>query len=174
MIHPRKCLPSPRIWVMLTGVFFGLAVPDPSLGQAKLGQPVSEEQVPSKGPSPVPQKVPVPLTQPEPEQLFRLESEDKLRERMHKEYLALGQKKVLFPPGARVTFLDKQPPFPQATAVLEPTGLCSRPLYFEDVPTERYGVYCPLAQPLISTSLFYLDTLCLPVNVILDPPWSLR
>ena len=174
MIHPRKCMPTPRIWIMLTGVLLGLAVSDPSFGQAKLGQPVSEEQVPSKDPSPVRQKVPIPLAQPEPDQLFRLESEDKLRERMLKEYMALGQKKVLFPPGAEVRFLDKRPPFPQATAVLEQTGLCSKPLYFEDVLTERYGVYCPLAQPLISTSLFYLDTLCLPVNMILDPPWSLR
>ncbi len=130
----------------------------------------------------------VPALQPEPgnstpnppiskipmDQLFRVESERQLKERMLKEYMAQGQTKVAFPPEATVRFLKRPQLFPRATAFLENANLCSYPLYFEDARTERHGLYCPLVQPLVSTSLFYFDTLVLPFKMIVAPPWSLR
>ncbi len=142
----------------LATLFGSLGIPARLLAQAQLGLPQTAEQIM------------LPTT---PEQLFRVESEDRLKERMTREYLAIGQKKVLFPREAAPPFADNNQQFPPATAFVEHANLCSNPLYFEDVKTERYGLYCPLIQPLLSTSRFYLDTLSLPIKMVLDPPWTL-
>ena len=167
---------------------FGLGTPAPVLGQARFGQPVGREQevgrleptaeraaqAPPNGPPAGAKTLNLSLQPPSREQLFKVESEDKLRARMEKEYLALGQKKVLFPRDDQVPFAGKSQRFPPPTAVLESANLCSNPLYFEEEDTERHGIYCPLAQPLISTARFYFNTLCLPLKMIVTPPWSLN
>src|SRR5262249_24300634 len=88
----------------------------PLLAHAKFGQPVSHEQEteklappgvsaarsPLKGALVKRKSLNLPLEAPSPEQLFQVESEEKLRARMVSEYLAVGQKKVLFPEDAVV------------------------------------------------------------------------
>jgi hypothetical protein len=178
-------------WAILL-VLIGAGTPARSFGQAKLGEPVLDtggldlavrpplNEVParleSEDPAPAVKTggLNLPTKPPTNEVLFRLESEDQLRERMHKEYLAAGQKKVQFPPEASVPFTAKTSSFPQSNAFLEPANLCCHPLYFEDVKTERYGIYIPLVQPILSTTCFYLDTLILPVKMTVAPPWSWR
>jgi hypothetical protein len=134
-----------------------------ALGQAKIGPPVEVDQ-----------KINLPLDVPTRGKLFCLQSEEKLRQGMAQEYASLGQKKVTFPTDARVEFSASALPLPPVTATVENADIYTGVRYFEDENTERYGIYCPLLQPLISTSRFYLDTLCLPVNLILSPPGSPR
>ncbi len=51
------------------------------------------------------------------------------------------------------------------------SGLCHKPLYFEDVQLERYGhSYGPLLQPLISPAEFFLTFPVLPYKMGLTPP----
>jgi hypothetical protein len=157
MRNQRSCLW--KCFPVVVLVFLGWRAPAPLLAQARLGLPQDDMRLTPRNP---------------PDQLFRVESEAQLKERITKECLALGQKKVLFPPEANVPFSDNPQVFPEASTGIEAANLCSYPLYFEDPRTERYGLYCPLAQPLISTSRFYLDTLLLPVKMIVNPPWSLR
>jgi hypothetical protein len=46
-----------------------------------------------------------------------------------------------------------------------------RPLYFDDIPLERYGqTVCPLLQPAVSGARFYAAVLCLPYKVAVDLP----
>ena len=54
----------------------------------------------------------------------------------------------------------------------EPTNFLRRPVYFDDVPLERYGQSkSELLQPGISASRFVLSTPMLPYRMALDPPW---
>lgn len=50
------------------------------------------------------------------------------------------------------------------------SNLVHKPLYFEDVPLERYGhqIWAP-AQPFLSLGKFGVDTLALPYTMALDP-----
>ena len=51
------------------------------------------------------------------------------------------------------------------------SGLCHKPLYFEDEQLERYGHSCgPLLQPLVSTGKFFLTLPILPYEMGLYPP----
>ncbi len=55
----------------------------------------------------------------------------------------------------------------------ESSKLAHRPLYFEDVPLERYGQgYSPLFQPVVSGSKFIFSAASLPYRMTLDPPRS--
>ena len=179
-------LGSSRVhWCLALTIVLALGLRGPLLGQAKLGQPVGRApetekqelsgerpaQSSSKGRFVGGKSLNLPLEAPSRDQLFQVESEEKLRARMASEYLALGQKKVLFPEDAALPFSGKLQRFPPSTAVLETANICTRPLYFEEEATERHGIYCPLAQPLISTSRFYFNTLCLPLKMIVTPPW---
>ena len=57
----------------------------------------------------------------------------------------------------------------------EPSELIHHPLYFEDVPLERYGhTSSPVLQPLISGTRFYWDALWLPYQMGMDPPHACR
>ncbi len=48
-----------------------------------------------------------------------------------------------------------------------------QPLYFDDVPLERYGQSaCPLAQPLISGVRFYSTFPLMPYKLLVDLPWE--
>ena len=51
------------------------------------------------------------------------------------------------------------------------SGLCHKPLYFEDEQLERYGHSCgPLLEPLVSTGKFFLRLPLLPYEMGLYPP----
>ncbi len=51
------------------------------------------------------------------------------------------------------------------------SGLCHKPLYFEDVQLERYGhSWGPYLQPIISGGHFFLNVPILPYNMGLEPP----
>lgn len=51
------------------------------------------------------------------------------------------------------------------------SGLCHKPLYFEDEQLERYGHACgPLLEPLVSTGKFFLRLPLLPYEMGLYPP----
>jgi hypothetical protein len=52
-------------------------------------------------------------------------------------------------------------------------GITYQPLYFEDVPLERYGqTFGLLRQPWVSGARFLADGLVLPYNVFVQPPRS--
>jgi hypothetical protein len=51
------------------------------------------------------------------------------------------------------------------------SGLCHKPLYFEDVQLERYGHSTgPLTQPFLSGAHFFMSLILLPYNMGLYPP----
>jgi hypothetical protein len=51
------------------------------------------------------------------------------------------------------------------------SGLCHKPLYFEDVQLERYGHSCgPFLQPIASGAHFFLTVPLLPYKMGLEPP----
>jgi len=53
----------------------------------------------------------------------------------------------------------------------EASGLCHKPLYFEERGLERYGhTVCPLAQPLISGAHFFATVPILPYKMTIEPP----
>src|SRR5687767_5026397 len=55
--------------------------------------------------------------------------------------------------------------WPQTTRLVEPAYVCHGPLYFEELNSERYGWDLGLAQPILSTGIFYFDLLTLPYQV---------
>jgi hypothetical protein len=61
--------------------------------------------------------------------------------------------------------------WPCKTYTWTATGLCHKPLYFEDEQLERYGHTCgPLWQSLISPAKFFLTFPVLPYKMGLTPP----
>jgi hypothetical protein len=51
------------------------------------------------------------------------------------------------------------------------SGLCHKPLYFEDVQLERYGhTTGPYTQPFISSAHFFLNIATLPYHMAINPP----
>jgi hypothetical protein len=75
------------------------------------------------------------------------------------------------------------PDYPLAPAVFQPrafspctftwvaSGLCHKPLYFEDVQLERYGhTGCPLLQPVLSGACFFTTVVVLPYEMGLELP----
>jgi hypothetical protein len=161
-------------------------VPNVGLAQAMLGQPkVDGKRLGSpplglgtpllashfEGASIGEKKLSLPLRAPSPEQLFHVESEATLRQRLEEEYRALGQQTVLFPKDAPAPAPGPVAYYPQAAATLEVPGLRYGTRYFHDEEPERYGIYYPCVQPLLSTSRFYFQTLCLPIKMALSPPW---
>ena len=51
------------------------------------------------------------------------------------------------------------------------SGLCHKPLYFEDVQLERYGhMWGPWVQPFMSGAHFFLTVPILPYKMGLEPP----
>jgi len=66
-------------------------------------------------------------------------------------------------------FLPRQ--WCQTTFTWKASGLCHKPLYFEDVHLERYGhSWGPYLQPIISGGHFFLTVPILPYKMGLYPP----
>ena len=61
------------------------------------------------------------------------------------------------------------------TLTWKASGVCHKPLYFEEVQLERYGHSAgPFAQPIISTAHFFLNIAALPYNMGIHPPSECR
>ena len=57
------------------------------------------------------------------------------------------------------------------TYMWKASGLCHKPLYFEDIQLERYGHGCgPFLQPIASGAHFFLTVPLLPYKMGLEPP----
>ncbi len=58
-----------------------------------------------------------------------------------------------------------------ATVTWQASGLCHKPLYFQDTQLERYGhEFGPIAQPLISSAHFFGNVAFLPYKMGINPP----
>jgi hypothetical protein len=114
------------------------------------------------------------LEPPSAERVFRIESEQALRERIRQEYRQRNDK-ADFPrdihPAAKGERHAGRNWGPQAIAMVAP-NICYKPLYFEDVNTERYGWSVCIFQPAISAAKFYADLAFLPYHMTIDPPCS--
>ncbi len=63
--------------------------------------------------------------------------------------------------------------WPLVTYTWKASGLCHKPLYFEEVALERYGHSLgPLAQPIISGAHFFGTVPILPYKMGMVPPWE--
>jgi hypothetical protein len=61
--------------------------------------------------------------------------------------------------------------FARTTFTWKATGVCHKPLYFEDVQLERYGhSWNPVAQPFMSAAHFFISVPLLPYSMGLNPP----
>lgn len=61
--------------------------------------------------------------------------------------------------------------FARTTFTWKATGVCHKPLYFEDVQLERYGhSWNPVAQPFLSAAHFFVSVPLLPYSMGLNPP----
>jgi len=116
------------------------------------------------------------LQLPGADRLFRIQSEVDARKEIRDAALLRGEKKLAFP-------LDAQPlPKPvditqttPAQIVMLPMGrVCYRPLYYQDVRTQRYLQSWGVIEPLRSAFLFYGKTLILPGMLVAVPPWQYR
>lgn len=105
------------------------------------------------------------LDLPSSDRIFRdLENEDELRVRLKQ----VADSKRL---GIRLDKLDppstepfKTRAFPPNMMVVEPAYVVYRPLFFEEVNSERYGWELGGLQPIVSTLHFYKEVLFLPHN----------
>jgi hypothetical protein len=77
-----------------------------------------------------------------------------------------------FPPECRLEGPPYQPRnWSCTTFCWKASGLCHKPLYFEDVQLERYGhSWGPIVQPVFSAAHFFLSVPILPYKMGLNPP----
>jgi len=62
-----------------------------------------------------------------------------------------------------------------STMTFKASGLCHKPLYFEDVNLERYGHTAgPILQPALSGAHFFMNVVALPYNMGINPPTECR
>jgi hypothetical protein len=60
-----------------------------------------------------------------------------------------------------------------STLTWKATGVCHKPLYFEEPQLERYGhTTGHIKQPLLSGAHFFLNLVALPYNAGINPPWE--
>ncbi len=61
------------------------------------------------------------------------------------------------------------------TLTWKASGLCHKPLYFEEVQLERYGHTAgPIRQPLLSGAHFFVNLFTVPYQAGINPPWECR
>ncbi len=72
-------------------------------------------------------------------------------------------------PEARSDLPDR----PTIVCAWAPWTICYRPLYFEDIPLERYGENWGALQTFVSAGRFYKDLALIPYKVVVRPPRSL-
>jgi hypothetical protein len=91
---------------------------------------------------------------------------------MHELTVNIAPSKGELPPTYPLTATAFQPrAFAPCTFMWAASGLCHKPLYFEDVQLERYGhTGCPLLQPFLSGAEFFGTVLVLPYGMGVEPP----
>jgi hypothetical protein len=52
----------------------------------------------------------------------------------------------------------------------EPPAVFFKPLYFEDINLERYGIHYGCLQPAVSFGHFFTRCVCLPYKLLVQPP----
>jgi hypothetical protein len=63
--------------------------------------------------------------------------------------------------------------WPELTYTWKAAALCHKPLYFEEVQSERYGhSHGPFMDPLVSAAHFFVTIPLLPYYMGVDPPWE--
>jgi hypothetical protein len=106
------------------------------------------------------------------DRVFRIESETAWRERIRQETRQRGELAVfpedysLYKPGVKYGGRA----WPEQSFAVVPSFVCYKPLYFQDLNTERYGWDNGVFQPLLSTGKFYCDLLILPYKMGVDWP----
>ena len=64
-------------------------------------------------------------------------------------------------------------PWPVTTFTWKASGMCHKPLYFEQAALERYGHSTgPFSQPLVNGAHFFGSALLLPYQMGISPPWE--
>jgi hypothetical protein len=59
------------------------------------------------------------------------------------------------------------------TMTWKASGLCHKPLYFEEMQLERYGhMTGPLLEPVVSGAHFFVNLATLPYQAGINPPWE--
>jgi hypothetical protein len=67
----------------------------------------------------------------------------------------------------------EQRSWPMITYTWKASALCHKPLYFEEVQSERYGhSHGPFLDPLVSCAHFFVTIPLLPYYMGVDPPWE--
>ncbi|MBV9124000.1 MAG: hypothetical protein JO112_11630 [Planctomycetes bacterium] len=107
------------------------------------------------------------LTPPGPEVVFRRESEANLQVRMQQEARSRPVPERIDFPEEPVLSKERYAgrAFPPLQEVVEPSYVCYRRLYFEDINSERYGWDLGFIQPFVSTGIFFYDVLALPYHM---------
>jgi hypothetical protein len=178
----------------LAGLAF-LAAARVAQGQVRLGKPAEAPPWPmtvtgpgalpfepvGAGPEAPPQKgkedlglyTPLVLGLPPAAELFRLDSEAMMQQRLRQEVKALQfpTAKGLLPKEGMAVLAQLQAPYsarfwPQSSEVVEPTYVCYRRLFFEQINPERYGWELGVLQPFLCAGAFYVDVALLPVRIL--------
>lgn len=123
--------------------------------------------MPEEGPS-----YRISVTPPGPGTIFgHLDSELSLQERIRQGSRDLpGGDKVEFPVEptlSKETYAGRR--WPQMVEIAEPNYVCYGRLYFEEKNSERYGWDLGIAQPLLSSAIFYGELLAMPYQWATDP-----
>ena len=103
-------------------------------------------------------------------ELFRLESEQRLRERAQAEAKTAGKRPLPFPTEPTLSPVRRPGPNAVATvAVVEPSYLCYDRLMFEEKNSERYGWDLGPIGVLVSPADFYFKVFTAPIARLADP-----
>jgi hypothetical protein len=128
-------------------------------------QPVRYQAAPyASAPTP---EFPIQLEPPGLERISRLDSDQKLQERIRQESIERGEKadEVRFPESpilSRDPYQSRYGLWATRVMTVEPNFTNYHKLYFEDKNSERYGWELGLLQPVVSAAYFYKDLAVLP------------
>jgi hypothetical protein len=156
---------KPTMLAQLAGVVLGVYLV--LSGAAAHGQALNQAPPPTKYNG----KDLLELKPPSLEQLFRLDSEHGFLDRMRRESLQSSPPRKLILPSEPPPSMEGYVPrsWEPRAAILEPSYVCYRRMYFEQLNSERYGWDLGYVQPVISLAHFWWDTLIWPYQIGVDP-----
>jgi hypothetical protein len=111
----------------------------------------------------------VPRGEPSSEELFRVESEASQFRRWTEEAQEKKLPAPMPPPQQAVGGPCELRDFPPAVAVVEPSYVCYRRPYFEQINAERYGWDLGPIHPVVSLGVFWFDVATFPYHLGTDP-----
>jgi hypothetical protein len=113
------------------------------------------------------------LEPPGLERISRLDSEEKLHERIKQETKERDPNdRVTFPEEpilSRDTYLGREALWPRTNRIVEPYFTNYQRLYFQQINAERYGWDLGILHPVLSALTFYKDVVLLPYHLGTDP-----